>query len=126
MIEENTSPQPHSLYAEKSVLGGLLLDPGCIDTIAEQLGEEDFYNVSHRKIFAAIRELGDDGQILNIDTLAERLDSRDLLSQVGGPAYLEELTVNAPLATNIVAYAKTVRERSTLRQILSAAGEINH
>ncbi|WP_444895408.1 replicative DNA helicase [Microbulbifer sp. SSSA005] len=122
---EESSPLPHSVEAEQSVLGGLMLDPGRIDAVAEQLSEEDFFSASHRKIFAVMGELSNGEQPLDIVTLAEGLASRDLLGEVGGPAYLAELAENTPSAANIVAYAKIVRERSMLRQLIAAAGEIS-
>ncbi|MFC6634170.1 replicative DNA helicase [Microbulbifer taiwanensis] len=122
---EESSPLPHSVEAEQSVLGGLMLDPGRIDAVAEQLGEVDFFVASHRVIFTVMVELTDGEQPLDIVTLAEALASRDLLAQVGGPAYLAELAENTPSAANIVAYAKIVRERSMLRQLIAAAGEIS-
>ncbi|MCO1334152.1 replicative DNA helicase [Microbulbifer sp. OS29] len=122
---EDSSPLPHSVEAEQSVLGGLMLDPGRIDAVSEQLSEEDFFTASHRKIFAVMRALSDGEQPLDIVTLAEGLGSRDLLGDVGGPAYLAELAENTPSAANIVAYAKIVRERSMLRQLIAAAGEIS-
>lgn len=122
---EAHSPLPHSVEAEQSVLGGLMLDPGRIDAVAEQLGEEDFFTASHRRIFAVMRELTEGGQPLDIVTLAEALTSRDLLGDVGGPAYLAELAENTPSSANIVAYARIVRERAMLRQLIAAAGEIS-
>ncbi|WP_250461584.1 replicative DNA helicase [Microbulbifer litoralis] len=122
---EEASPLPHSIEAEQSVLGGLMLDAGRIDAVAEQLGEVDFFSASHRKIFAVMLALSNGEQPLDIVTLAEALASRDLLAEVGGPAYLAELAENTPSAANIVAYAKIVRERSMLRQLIAAAGEIS-
>ncbi|GAA5524357.1 replicative DNA helicase [Microbulbifer aestuariivivens] len=122
---DDSSPLPHSVEAEQSVLGGLMLDSSRLDSVAEQLGEQDFFVASHRKIFAVMTQLSDGEQPLDIVTLAEALASRDLLAEVGGPAYLAELAENTPSAANIVAYAKIVRERSMLRQLIAAAGEIS-
>ncbi|MFA0809352.1 DnaB-like helicase N-terminal domain-containing protein [Microbulbifer epialgicus] len=118
----NSLPQPHSLEAERFVLGGLISDPDRIDAVTEQLDKEDFFSMSHRNIFAVIREMKDDELSINIDSLAEALDRRDLISQVGGPAYLESLVANTLSAAHIVSYAKIVSERSTLRQMITAAG----
>lgn len=123
--QQEASPLPHSVEAEQSVLGGLMLDPGRLDSVAEQLGEQDFFVAGHRKIFAVMALLTESGQPLDIVTLAEALANRDLLAEVGGPAYLAELAENTPSAANIVAYAKIVRERSLLRQLIAAAGEIS-
>ncbi|WP_295802066.1 replicative DNA helicase [uncultured Microbulbifer sp.] len=123
-IEEaaSSSPLPHSVEAEQSVLGGLMLDASRLDAVSEQLSESDFFVASHRTIFAVMQALSNGEQPLDIVTLAEGLASRDLLADIGGPAYLAE---NPPSAANIVAYAKIVRERSMLRQLIAAAGEIS-
>ncbi|WOX07104.1 replicative DNA helicase [Microbulbifer pacificus] len=120
-----SSPLPHSVEAEQSVLGGLMLDASRLDAVAEQLSESDFFVASHRAIFGVMMELSGGEQPLDIVTLAEGLASRDLLANVGGPAYLAELAENTPSTANIVAYAKIVRERSMLRQLIAAAGEIS-
>lgn len=120
-----SSPLPHSVEAEQSVLGGLMLDASRLDAVAEQLSESDFFVASHRAIFGVMLELSGGEQPLDIVTLAEGLASRDLLANVGGPAYLAELAENTPSTANIVAYAKIVRERSMLRQLIAAAGEIS-
>ncbi|MEW5250802.1 replicative DNA helicase [Microbulbifer discodermiae] len=122
---DDSSPLPHSVEAEQSVLGGLMLDSSRLDSVAEQLGEEDFFVAGHRSIFAVMAQLAEAEQPLDIVTLAEALASRELLAEVGGAAYLAELAENTPSAANIVAYAKIVRERSMLRQLIAAAGEIS-
>ncbi|MBN8429918.1 replicative DNA helicase [Microbulbifer salipaludis] len=122
---QSSSPLPHSVEAEQSVLGGLMLDASRLDAVAEQLSAEDFFVASHRVIFGVMLELSGGEQPLDIVTLAEGLASRNLLADIGGPAYLAELAENTPSAANIVAYAKIVRERSMLRQLIAAAGEIS-
>lgn len=107
------------------MLGGLMLDASRLDAVAEQLSEEDFFVASHRVIFGVMEALSGGEQPLDIVTLAEGLANRNLLADIGGPAYLAELAENTPSAANIVAYAKIVRERSMLRQLIAAAGEIS-
>lgn len=128
LLEEDTSTEsalPHSIEAEQSVLGGLMLDSGRLDMVAEQLKASDFFSGNHRQIFEVMQELAGDEQPLDIVTLSEALGQRELLESVGGIAYLAELAENTPSAANIAAYAKIVRERSTLRQLISAANEIS-
>lgn len=123
-LEDSTS-LPHSVEAEQSVLGGLMLDSSRFDSVAEQLSETDFFTANHRTIYRVMGALVQGAQPLDIVTLAEALAERALLAEVGGPAYLAELAENTPSAANIVAYAKIVRERSMLRQLIAAAGEIS-
>jgi replicative DNA helicase len=115
---------PHSLEAEQSVLGGLMLDNQAWDKVAERIQEKDFYRVEHRIIFQTIAKLANRGNPFDVITLTEALKSTNELVNVGGDVYLFELTHNTPSAANIAAYADIVRERSVLRQLISAAAEI--
>lgn len=115
---------PHSIEAEQSVIGGVMLNNDSWDDVAEQVSEKDFYRQDHRVIFSAIGVLAEEGQPLDVVTIAEALDQRQLLEQAGGIAYLGELANSTPSAANIRAYAKIVRERSVLRQLISVANEI--
>ncbi|MYE12154.1 MAG: replicative DNA helicase [Gammaproteobacteria bacterium] len=115
---------PHSIEAEQSVLGGIMLDNAAWERVADKLEPGDFYRPNHRVIFGAMRELADDLQPLDVVTLSEALRSRGLVEKSGGVAYLAELAESTPAASNVRAYADIVRERSTLRQLLGAANEI--
>ncbi len=115
---------PHSIEAEQSVLGGIMLDNAAWERVADRLEPSDFYRPNHRVIFGAMRELADDLQPLDVVTLSEALRSRSLVEKSGGAAYLAELAESTPAASNVGAYAEIVRERSTLRQLLGAANEI--
>ena len=115
---------PHSIEAEQSVLGGLLLDNVSWDRIAGELGEEDFYRRDHRLIFRAIQTLVERGEPCDAVTLSERLDATGELDDAGGLAYLGNLAKNTPSAANIEAYANIVRERSVLRQLAHVGTEI--
>jgi len=115
---------PHSVEAEQSVLGGLLLDNGSWDRVAELLDEEDFYRRDHRLIFRAVRMLIERAEPCDVVTLSERLASSSELDEVGGLAYLGGLAKNTPSAANIKAYAEIVRERSVLRQLAHVGNEI--
>lgn len=116
---------PHSIEAEQSVLGGLMLENSRLDAVLEVLSEQDFYRQDHRLIFRMMLNLQEASQPLDVITLSEELHKHDQLDRVGGLGYLVEMANNTPSAANIVAYAKIVRERSTLRQLIDAAQEIS-
>ena len=115
---------PHSLEAEQAVLGGLMLDNGAWDRVADEVNEEDFYTLKHRQIFRALRHLAETGSPLDAVTLAEWLDKHNELESAGGIAYLGALAGNTPSAANIKSYAAIVRERSVMRQLVKVANEI--
>ncbi|WFF40530.1 replicative DNA helicase [Salinicola endophyticus] len=115
---------PHSLEAEQSVLGGLMLDNSSWDTVSERLVADDFYRQEHRLTYNAMAELAEATQPLDVVTLSEALERRDQLESVGGLAYLAELARNTPSAGNIRAYADIVRERATLRKLIQASRQI--
>ncbi|MET0345936.1 MAG: DnaB-like helicase N-terminal domain-containing protein, partial [Casimicrobiaceae bacterium] len=115
---------PHSLEAEQSVLGGLLLDNEAADRVGDVVFAADFYSEAHRVIYDHIVRLIADGRPADVVTLAESLGSSQKLDYIGGLAYLGALVQNVPTAANIRHYAQIVRDRSILRQLASTAGEI--
>ncbi|WP_455203764.1 replicative DNA helicase [Kaarinaea lacus] len=115
---------PHSIEAEQSVLGGLMLANDAWDKIADVVNEEDFYRHDHRLIFRAIAHLADHQSPYDVVTLSEWLDKNEELEKIGGIAYLGHLANNTPSAANIGAYAQIVRERSVLRQLISVGNQI--
>jgi replicative DNA helicase len=115
---------PHSLEAEQSVLGGLMLDNQAWDGVADRLVSDDFYRYEHRLIFNVMSALAEGNRPMDVVTLSEALEGRDQLGTVGGLAYLAELARTTPSASNIRAYADIVRERATLRKLIRAAGQI--
>ncbi|GAA4651740.1 replicative DNA helicase [Kistimonas scapharcae] len=115
---------PHSIEAEQSVLGGLMLDNDAWDHVAEKIGAVDFYNPAHRKIFECIEELAKQSNPFDPVTLAGELERRSLLSDCGGIPYLTELVESIPSVANIRAYAGIVYERAVLRRLISASQEI--
>ncbi len=115
---------PHSLEAEQSVLGGLLIRGEAWDTVADLVTESDFFQPRHRHIYAKMAALVDAEQPIDVVTLAEALDKSDQLDDCGGIAYLAELAGNTPAVANIRAYAEVVRERATLRSLIEAAQRI--
>ncbi|MYE82297.1 MAG: replicative DNA helicase [Gammaproteobacteria bacterium] len=115
---------PHSVEAEQSVLGGLMLDNRAWENIADRLEPGDFYRPAHRVIFDVMRDLANDLQPLDVVTIAEAIRDRGLPEKTGGAAYLAELAESTPAASNVRAYADIVRERATLRRLLGAANDI--
>jgi replicative DNA helicase len=114
---------PHSIEAEQSVLGGLLLDNNAWDKIGDVVSEADFYRDEHRRIFRAIQRLMERSRPADVVTVSEALDAAGD-KDVGGLAYLSELAANVPGASNIRRYAEIVRERAILRQLVTAGDEI--
>ena len=115
---------PHSIEAEQSVLGGLLLDNAAFDKIADLVGESDFYRDEHKRIYRQIRKLLERSKPVDVVTVAESLDLAGEGSETGGLAYLGELAANTPSAANIRRYAEIVRERAILRKLVTAGDEI--
>ncbi len=115
---------PHSIEAEQSVLGGLMLDNQAWDRISDQLTDSDFYRDEHKRIFRQIRNLLESARPADVVTVAEALDAAGDAERTGGLAYLGELAANTPSAANIKRYAEIVRERSVLRQLVATADEI--
>jgi len=122
-IDELKTP-PHSLEAEQSVLGGLLLDNETWDRVAEKAVAGDFYSRSHRLIFETIGALIELGEPVDLITLSEALENDQKLEDAGGFVYLAEMMNNTPSAANIAAYADIVRERAVTRELISVANEI--
>jgi replicative DNA helicase len=115
---------PHSIEAEQSVLGGLLLDNDAFDRISDLIAENDFYRNEHRRIYRQIARLLERGKPADAVTVAESLDLAGEGGETGGLAYLGELAANTPSAANIRRYAEIVRERAVLRQLVTAGDEI--
>ena len=115
---------PHSIEAEQSVLGGLMLDTEAWDKVAEAVVKDDFYSRSHKIIFAAMHKLVESGQPIDLITVSEQLELQNELDDVGGFGYLGEIAKNTPSAGNIVSYAEIVRERAVVREMIRVAHEI--
>ena len=122
--EDGLRLPPHSIEAEQSVLGGLMLDSTAWDQVADRVTSADFYRNDHRLIFEAAAGLIERTQPCDAVTLAGHLEAQGLLDQVGGLSYLGSLARDTPTAANIRAYAEIVRERSVLRQLISAGDVI--
>jgi replicative DNA helicase len=115
---------PHSIQAEQSLLGGLMLDDASWDKIADKVTAQDFYRKEHRGIFHALALLAEQDQPFDVVTLAEALERRDELEEVGGLAYLGTIAKDTPSAANILAYAKIVRETAVMRRLISVGTEV--
>jgi replicative DNA helicase len=115
---------PHSIDAEQSVLGGVMLDNRAWDLIIDRVRENDFYRHDHRLIYSVMAKLAHQNKPLDVLTVAEALKELHELDNAGGEVYLYELANNTPTVANIAAYADIVRERSVLRQLIAAANDI--
>ncbi len=116
---------PHSLEAEQSVLGGLMLDDSIWDAVNEIIVADDFYRPEHRVIFRTMDALFKAEQPIDVVTLSEELDRHKSQDQVGGIDYLIDLARNTPSTANVRAYANIVKERATLRRLIGVANEIS-
>jgi replicative DNA helicase len=121
---ESLKLPPHSVEAEQSVLGGLLLENEALDKIADILASSDFYRHDHRLIYEHIARLIEHNKPADIVTVAEALENSAELSGVGGIAYLGALAQNTPSAANIRRYAEIVRERAVMRQLVEVGSGI--
>ncbi|MEO0615808.1 MAG: replicative DNA helicase [Pseudomonadota bacterium] len=115
---------PHSIEAEQSVLGGLMLDNQSWDKVADTLKADDFYRPDHRLIFAGIGALIEQRQPCDVVTLSEHLENQGKLVECGGLDYLAMLANDTPTAANVFAYAQILRERSILRSLIGAGNQI--
>lgn len=124
MVEQLRVP-PHSLQAEQSVLGGLMLDNECWDIVADRVNKEDFYRKDHRLIFEAISDLARRDEPFDVVTISEVLELTSQLNDVGGLAYLGTLAKDTPSSANISSYADIVRQRSVRRQLIHIGNQIS-
>lgn len=115
---------PHSIEAEQSVLGSMLIAPDAWDKVSEVLTQHDFYNQSHQRIFTAILTLLRANRPVDLLTVSDALGANKQLDNVGGLAYLGELARNTPSAANVLAYAQIIRERAIVRELIGAANHI--
>jgi len=115
---------PHSVEAEQSLLGGLLLDNQAFDKIADLVSAEDFYRDDHRRLYRHLAKLIGEGKPADVVTVAESVEASEDKDRTGGPAYLGSLAQNTPSALNIRRYAELVRERAVQRRLAQVATEI--
>ena len=115
---------PHSVEAEQSVLGGLLLEASALDKITDLVLPDDFYRNEHRLIYRQIVRLSEQAKPVDVITVAEALEIAGELDKVGGLPYLGGLAQNVPSAANIRRYGEIVRERSIMRKLAEVGTEI--
>jgi len=121
---ESPKVPPHSLEAEQSVLGGLMLSKNAWDQVADKITAEDFYREDHRLIYHAISDLHDNSRPCDAVTVSEWFESHGKTDQVDGGSYISQLANNTPSAANVAAYADIVREKSILRSLIDAGAQI--
>lgn len=115
---------PQDIEAERSVLGSLMLDKNAVIKIADLIMAEDFYQPSHLKIFESILELFNKNEPIDILSVTNKLKDKGQLSEIGGSAYLTELINGVPTATHIAHYAKIIRDKKVLRELITTSSEI--
>ena len=115
---------PQNLEAEQAVLGAILLEAEALIAAMEKLKAEDFYSVSHQRIYDVMVSLNDDNQPIDLVTLTARLQDLGQMDEVGGMMYLAKLANSVPTAANVDYYAKIVEEKSILRRLIRTATQI--
>jgi replicative DNA helicase len=116
---------PHSIEAEQSILGGLLLDNSKWDVVGDKVIEDDFYRQDHRLLFRVVSRLATQGNPIDVITVSEELQRLGELENAGGMAYLSELVEKTPSASNVRSYSNIVHERAVLRRLIQVSGEIS-
>ena len=124
-MEELNRKLPFSLIAEQSLLGSILIDPAAINEIADIIKADDFYITEHKQIYLAATELFLTNREIDVVTLIDALVRKGIYSKSGGEDYIRTLSEVVPTALNIKDYAKIVKEKSALRQLIEICGEIN-
>ena len=125
MNEELNRKLPFSLIAEQSLLGSILIDPASINEVADLVKAEDFYITEHKQIYLAATELFMTNREIDVVTLIDMLVHKGIYNKSGGEDYIKTLSEVVPTALNVKDYAKIVKEKSALRQLISVCGEIN-
>jgi replicative DNA helicase len=127
MPEVATAPErtlPHNLEAEKSVLGAVLIHNEAFNNAAELIDARDFFRDAHRRIFDKMVTLSERGDAIDLVTLKEELQRAGELDEVGGPAYIASLADGVPRSANVEHYARIVKEKATLRNLIHSANRI--
>lgn len=125
MNEELNRKLPFSLIAEQSLLGSILIDPASINEVADIVKAEDFYITEHKQIYLAATELFMTNREIDVVTLIDMLVHKGIYNKSGGEDYIRTLSEVVPTALNVKDYAKIVKEKSALRQLIEVCGEIN-
>ncbi len=117
-------PLPHNLEAERCVLGAILIHNDAFNVAAELVDARDFFRLAHRQVFEGMVDLSERGQAIDLVTLRDELSRAGVLEAVGGPAYVASLVDGVPRSTNVEHYARIVKERATLRNLIDSANRI--
>ena len=115
---------PHNLEAERSVLGAILIHNDAFNSAVEVIDAGDFFRDAHRRIFDRMVRLQERGDAIDLVTLKEELSRTGELDEVGGPAYISALVDGVPRSTNVEHYARIIKEKSTLRNLIYSANKI--
>ncbi|MBP3378791.1 MAG: replicative DNA helicase [Clostridia bacterium] len=115
---------PFSLEAEQSLLGSILIDPSCMDNLAAVIGADDFYLPEHSEIFSAMQSMYLKSKNIDVVTLIEELVQSGTYDEAGGREYLKLVAQAVPAAVNALDYAKIVRDKAILRQLVEAGEDI--
>ena len=129
MVDTGTVPAaertlPHNLEAERSVLGAILIHNDAFNVAAELIDSGDFFRDAHRRVFDTMVDLNERGQAIDLVTLKDELARSGDLDDVGGAAYIAALVDGVPRSTNVEHYARIVKERATLRNLIQSANRI--
>lgn len=127
MPSENNIPEklpPQNIEAEKCTLGALMIDKEAIFKVIDFLRPEDFYKESHRKIYQAMLDLSQRSEPIDFLSVANRLQEKNQLEEVGGKSYLTELINSVPTAYNVLNYAQIVAKKKVLRDLIDASHQI--
>ena len=123
-MNKNLKLPPQNIEAEQSVLGALMLDKNAVINIADVLRPDDFYKPSHEKIYEIILKLYEKREPIDILSVTAKLKDDNKLKEIGGSSYLSQLIESVPTASNIEHYAKIVREKKILRDLIRTSAEI--
>ena len=115
---------PQNIEAEQSIISAILIDNDALLDVIETLGPEDFYRTAHQKIYAAITDLFDKAEPVDLVTLANKLKEMGYLDAVGGASYLAKMVDTVPLAVNARHYAKIIHDKASLRRLIEKANAI--
>ena len=115
---------PQNIEAEESLISAILIDNNTLLDVIEILAPEDFYRTAHQKIYAAITDLFDKAEPIDLVTLANKLKEKGQLEEIGSASYLARLVDTVPLAVNAQHYAKIVHDKASLRRLIEKANAI--
>lgn len=117
-------PLPHNYEAERVLLGAMLVEPDAFDEATNVVDENDFFRVAHQHLFKTMVDVKGTGQGLGLKAMEAALREAGDLDAVGGVAYMEMLVADLPNTTHVTHYARIVKEKSTLRELIYSAGRI--